>query len=185
MVADLVCGQCQIDPPPYDHAISVFRYEMPIDRLVRDLKFSARLNHARILGELMAERIAADLDSRPLHLVPVPLHQSRWQERGFNQAAELATVLAAQLKLPIAANLCSRQRATIEQSSLSREDRQRNLQGAFTVTGPCPERVALVDDVHTTGSTLAELTRVLRSVGARRIEVWSCARAIHHDPGLE
>lgn len=176
------CGPCQINPPPYDHAISVFRYEVPIDRLVRDLKFRFRLNQAQILGELMAERVVERLSSGALHLVPVPLHGSRLRARGFNQAAEITAALSAQLQLPVAAGLCSRQRATAEQTSLNAEERRRNLQSAFVVDGICPERIALVDDVHTTGSTLAELAHTLRLAGARHIEAWTCARAVHSEP---
>ncbi len=175
--ADQICGACQRQPPPFDGAVAAFVYEFPVDRLIVGLKFQRRLHHARMLGDLLAQRLKPRTSPLPAVLVPVPLHPQRLQGRGYNQALEIARPLGRTLGIPVAGHLCRRTRATSEQSRLSAVERRRNLRGAFSVQGPCPRHVAIVDDVHTTGSTLTEISLVLRQAGAQYIEAWSCARA--------
>ena len=162
----------------WDRVQAPLRYDFPVDRLLRQLKFGRRLPPGRVLGTLMAERLATGLGSMPDVIVPVPLHPARLRRRGFNQAHELARPLAARLHLELAPSLCRRRRATREQARLPTGQRRHNVRGAFEVIGCCEgAHVAIVDDVVTTGSTAAELTAALREAGATRVEVWSCARA--------
>jgi ComF family protein len=171
------CGGCLRRPPRWDSAFALLRYEYPADGLIKVFKYGQRLAVGRVLGELMAERLAG----RPLPalILPVPLHPSRERERGFNQAMELARPLAAELGIGLDAGLCRRVRATPPQSTLDRRNRARNLRGAFVLRRTLnADEVAIVDDVVTTGATAAELTATLRRGGARRIEVWSAARAV-------
>jgi ComF family protein len=110
-------------------------------------------------------------------LVPVPLHPGRLAERGYNQALEIARVLGGGLDLPLDSRCCHRVAATPPQAGLDEVARRRNIRGAFAVHSPLPwSRVAIVDDVVTTGSTVSELARVLRRAGVREIEVWAAAR---------
>ena len=102
-------------------------------------------------------------------VAPVPLHPRRLRERGFSPAAQLARALAREACAPFAPSLLERLRDTRSQTSLSRGDRRRNVAGAFAARGPAPARVWLVDDVATTGSTLAEAAAALRRAGAREI----------------
>jgi ComF family protein len=171
------CADCAVRPPPYDALWAVFSYGPPVDALVRELKFHNALPHARVLGMLIAAHRgpAGDL---PDAVVPVPLSRARFAERGFNQAAEIARHAARHLGLPLRANLLRRPRDTRAQSGLGALDRRANLQGAFAVTASPPARVALVDDVLTTGSTATEATRALKAAGAARVEVWVAARAL-------
>jgi predicted amidophosphoribosyltransferase len=106
---------------------------------------------------------------RPALVVPVPLHPRRLRERGFSPAALLALALAREARAPCAPVLLARLRDTPSQTALSRAARRRNVAGAFAARGPAPARVWLVDDVATTGSTLAEAARALRRAGAREI----------------
>lgn len=172
-----VCGRCLRQPPVFDGAVSVFNYAPPVDEMLQRLKFGRELIHARILGALMAEDLARRTVCLPQVVIPVPLHHRRLAGRGFNQALELARPIAARLGLPLDPYHCLRVRATGEQSRLGAGARRRNVQDAFRVRGGVVRDVALVDDVMTTGHTVAAMAQALRRAGARRIVVWVCARA--------
>lgn len=169
------CGACLKRPPAFDAAFAALDYRAPADRLVTALKFHGRLSHAGLLGELMA----AGLDGRdpPDLIVPVPLHLGRLRERGFNQALEIARPLARRLGVPLDPQTAVRVRATPPQTELDAAARRRNVRGAFAVgPGVAGLRIALVDDVMTTGSTLQELAKIMKRAGAARVEVWVAAR---------
>jgi ComF family protein len=114
-------------------------------------------------------------------LVPVPLHWHRQWRRGFNQSELLCRhlkMICPELKsCAIEHRLIRRQRATAAQSGMNAKQRARNLKGAFTVHKPCDNlRIAVVDDVFTTGATAAAMAHALQAAGARSIEVWCLAR---------
>jgi ComF family protein len=111
-------------------------------------------------------------------LVPVPLHPSRLRERGYNQALEIARPMAARHKIPLAIDAVRRIRATSAQAQLPLRERARNVRGAFIArTRFDGRRVAIVDDVMTSGHTANSLAQCLRRAGAVDIEVWVVARA--------
>jgi ComF family protein len=173
----VVCGQCQRKPPPFRHARAALHYQAPIDRLVLDLKYHRQLDHARVLGELLAARLEAGAD-RPQAIVPVPLHRTRLRERGYNQSLEIARIVARRLKLPIAAGAATRKRATLAQAALPLAQRARNLRNAFATHGDLKGlHIAIVDDVMTSGHTAAALAKALRRAGVKQISVWVVARA--------
>jgi ComF family protein len=174
--AAVPCGACQQKPPTFDRAIAALRYDAPVDRLIVNLKYNGRLNLARALATLLADRIApADA---PDVIVPVPLHRSRLRERGYNQSQELARVLAQRLARPLAPRLATRVRATPTQTSLPLEQRARNVRNAFAVTDDIDGlRVAIVDDVMTSGHTVNALAKAMRRAGAKEVCVWVVARA--------
>lgn len=170
------CGRCQRQPPPYDRTLTALRYEEPVDQLIQSFKFHGRLTAGRLLGELLADAVVAD--ELPQALIPVPLHPARLRERGFNQALELARPLARRFGLPLLTNNVVRVRDTRPQSQLGYRLRVRNVRSVFALSRPLAYRhVALIDDVMTTGSTLAELARVVRAGGAQTVWVWVVARA--------
>lgn len=180
--AEFRCGKCVIRPPPWDRAVAALRYEFPADDLVCRFKFGRDL----CAGAALADELRAVLQGvegpHPDAIVPVPLHRSRFLARTFNQAELLARALGQALGLPVQARLLLRRRRTNAQSGLDASARLRNVRGAFelrrrTAREPMPPHVALVDDVLTTGVTLAECTRVLKRGGARRVSVWVAARA--------
>ena len=156
-----------------------FKYGWPVDQFIRALKFRGDRVYARVLGELIAR---AQLDSgaaMPACLVPMPLHASRYRERGFNQAAEIARYAGASLGVRVESRVLVRSLATQEQSGLSLEDRRRNVRQAFEVVKPLPYgRIALLDDVVTTGSTAMAAIQALTDAGAKEIELWAAARAV-------
>jgi ComF family protein len=176
-----LCGVCQKHPPDFDAATALLHYRAPADYLIQRLKFSGELAIAPLLADMLAEKIAARTTPLPDCLIPVPLHHARLQERGFNQATELARRLGRRLAVPVDRRRCRRDRHTRPQSLTPTRLRRRNLRGAFSVTGELPvdAHIAIVDDVMTTGHTADELARVLRRAGAARLEVWIVARSGH------
>lgn len=173
-----LCSPCCAQSPEYDRAFAPFCYRPPVNFLIRRLKFNGRLSHARLLGELFADARAERGAPWPDCILPVPLHPLRLRERGFNQALELARSAAYRFQIPLLAQGLRRTRYTTPQTQLDARARQTNPRGAFTLEQPLPgSRVALVDDVMTTASTVAECARVLRAGGVADIEVWIIARA--------
>ncbi len=171
------CGACRLSPPPFAHVQSAFRYAYPVDRLLPRFKFHGDL----AAGELLATLMAWSLDPAqcPQALVPVPLHRSRLRARGYDQALELARALARNSTLPVITDALRRIRPTCAQSQLGAKARQGNVREAFRLRpgAALPGHVALVDDVMTTGATVAECARVLRAGGVQRVDVWTIARA--------
>jgi len=176
--SNAICGQCLQKKPKFNAAFCAYRYAYPIDHLIRDFKFRGRLAYGRVLGEVLADSLLnIRMGPLPSLLLPVPLADARFRERGFNQAIELGRVVAARLRIPLRSDLIARIRATREQTGLDAKARRKNLRGAFRIENALlPTHVAILDDVITTGSTANELARVLRRAGAKRIEVWAVAR---------
>lgn len=169
-----------------DAARALFLYEYPVDGLVTALKFHGELACGRVLGTLLARHLLA-LDLRlPQVIVPMPLHAARLGERGFNQAEVIAAHVAARAGLGLDPSLLLRVRATAPQTTLTAAERRRNCRGAFAVRQGrhAPARVALLDDVMTTGSTAAAAAEALRSAGARQVELWVCAVALRGEVAL-
>lgn len=154
-----------------------FKYAYPIDHLVRAMKFRGERVFARVLGELLAREHRARGWELPECIVPMPLHGERLRERGFNQALEIARFAAAALGVRVDSRRLVRRTATREQSGLSLRARRRNVRGAFEAVPPLPHgRIALLDDVVTTGSTMMAAVDALQAAGARQIELWAIAR---------
>lgn len=184
-----LCIACQasfgaaLDPEFVHHGLlrrcyAPFAYAAPLDHLVHSLKYRGQLATGRVLGTLLADRIAElglhrDVDV----IVPVPLHPARHAERGFNQSAEIARHLGRRLQLPVDERLASRRRATRPQVGLHLEERRQNLAAAFLAAAASGRRVAIVDDVTTTGTTLQELAGELLRAGAAAVDAWCVARA--------
>jgi ComF family protein len=171
------CGRCQRTPPPWDAAWAPFRYAWPLDRLETRFKFGRDLAAGRALVSMwQRECLPSPL---PQLIIPVPLHHRRLRERGYNQAWEIARTLARSLHMSCQKDVLQRNRHTDAQTGLDAAQRRRNLRGAFTLQArhALPAHVAIVDDVFTTGTTLAECTRVLKQAGVTRVDVWAVARA--------
>ncbi len=179
-VANETCGQCQQHPPPWDRLWVALDYVFPVEKLILGGKFSEGLHHLRLLAELFIDYWRKQDAIKPDFLLPVPLHPKRLRERGYNQALELARVIGRELNIPIV-HASERTRATVAQTSLNAQQRLRNVKHAFTVHKDFSgARVAIVDDVYTTGSTVAALSAVLRGAGAAHIDVYTMARSLGH-----
>jgi ComF family protein len=169
----------------FDLVCCPWRFDFPVDALVRALKFHGERAYARLLGTLLArERLQCTgplqgAGPLPDLIVPVPLHPTRLRERGYNQAAELARFAARELALPLDRGLLRRARATRGQTGLGAKERTLNVSGAFATTRALRNapRLALVDDVVTTGSTVLAAAAALRAAGAGSVELWVVARA--------
>ena len=172
-----ICGRCQRADPPFDSLIAPYRYEVPCDFMVKRLKFSGALCFGRLIGELLVRHLNDEAQRTPELIVPVPLHSARLRQRGFNQSAQIAIGVAAKLGCKLDNSLLCRTRDTVAQMDLPANQRKRNVRDAFRVGKPVDgARLALIDDVVTTTSTVSELARVLKRAGAAEVQVWSFAR---------
>lgn len=178
-----VCGHCLQFPPPYERCVAGWRYEPPMDFFVRRLKFNKDLAYARLMAQLLADRLVkiyCDQTHKPEVIFPVPLHSKRLRERGFNQAAEIARVISRKLSIPMDITSCVRTKMTLAQAELHAHQRGKNVKNAFTYVPSGPYRhVAIVDDVMTTGHTVTELAKTIQKTSDTRIQVWICARATY------
>lgn len=169
------CGWCQRYAPPFDTTFALWSYQQPVTQLITALKFNHQLKYARLIGELMAERLATH--SLPECIIPVPLHETRLRQRGFNQSLEIARSLGKRLNVAINTRCCIRIKATEAQSSIAKKKRRENLANAFNVEQRfTAAHVALLDDVMTTGCTVKELSMQLKRQGVKRVDIWCCAR---------
>lgn len=172
------CGACQKRPPVFSRTHALYHYARPIDGFVQALKYHRRLELARVFGERLAEALAPRVAGSVDLIVPVPLHRQRLRERGYNQSLELARPIAARLSLPLDYRCLWRTRPTAPQASLALPERQRNVRGAFAAAPSVAKlRVAVIDDVMTTGHTVNAVARCLRTAGAKNVQVWVLARA--------
>ena len=181
---ELPCGHCQLKRPVFAGTTAPYLYTQPVDGFIKRLKFSADRRQLPVLAELMSQPVAQALSrhGRPDLLVPVPLHWRRQWQRGFNQASLLARQLCRHpllrdCSLQVNDQLCSRRRATVAQHGLERAQRRRNIREAFSCCDSVSDlHVVIVDDVMTTGATAEALAQELMNKGARRVDVWCCAR---------
>jgi ComF family protein len=168
------CGACLTDSPPFDATVAVWRYEFPVDRLVHALKYGRRL----ALAELFGDALARQVDGRRIDaVVPMPLAPRRLAERGFNQALEIARWVVHRTGAALVPAAVERVRDTVAQTDLPHAARAANVRGAFACRAPLGgQTVAVIDDVMTSGATVAELARTLKRAGAGRVENWIVAR---------
>ena len=172
------CGACLAEPPHYDASCAAFVYTYPVDTLIQALKYGGQLALAGLFAQELRRRIgpASGIDL----IAPLPLHPRRLAERGFNQAAEIARVLSRLTGIAMDAQLARRVRNTEPQTGLPWRERATNMHHAFACERDLAGlRIAVVDDVMTTGATLDEFARTLKHSGAARVENWVIARTAH------
>ena len=166
-----LCGFCRRGEHNFDFARSALLFTHTLRQIIHHLKYADRVSLANQLGDILSECRRREPFTGNL-VIPVPLHRSRQRQRGFNQAE----LIAARLGLPMATRLLRRKKDTPSQTGLTRNERKRNLAGAFEVRGRVSGTIMVVDDVYTTGSTLNEIARTLKCAGADRVEVLTVAR---------
>ncbi len=155
-------------------------YLSPVDQLILGGKFSARLANLSLLAELFIQYWHTQKIELPEVIIPVPLHAQRLRERGYNQALELAKIIGRSLQVPVDFSSVMRSKATQAQASLPARLRVKNIRHAFELTRPIAySRVALLDDVFTTGNTVRELSQLLRTANVANVDVYCIARTLH------
>lgn len=186
------CGNCIKHKPAFDATIVVTDYVAPADQLVLSLKFNAMLTLAPLMAQLLHERVERMTRSgkpgakfQPTLLTAVPLGPHRLQERGFNQALEIAKPLSALLGIQLNARLLVRVSETQAQTMLPLAQRRQNMRRAFVVPHDAllkvrGQHIGVVDDVMTTGATLDELATTLKRFGARSVTNLVFARTLAH-----
>ncbi len=172
------CGDCREDPPYFSKAISPYPYEGVLAKAIQLLKYEKHSALSKTLVSLcMDELLQLEIDC----VAAIPLHITRLREREFNQSLLLAKEVARCLNRPLIVNLMKRTRETQAQVGLSKNKRKKNIQGAFSVLSPecvVGQRIVLLDDVYTTGSTLKEGAKTLVRSGAKEVVVMAPARMV-------
>ncbi len=176
-----LCGSCISSPPDFDATHAVFLYDFPIDAMMQRYKYGNMLTLCTFFGQMLNEKV--DLKSIDF-IIPMPMHPQRLKERGFNQALEIAKFLDKSKlfgKEKLDYNSAIRQKLTPPQASLPLKERVKNIKGAFAVNGNLAgKRIAIVDDVMTTGASLNELAKTLKKAGAEHVECWIVVRTLPH-----
>ncbi len=184
-----LCRACRVVPPPFVRAVAYGAYAGRMKEAIHALKYDRMEGAVRGLGRMLAEAIGQLAGEAPgeMLVVPVPLHRSKYAQRGFNQARSLAAEAIGFLKkshpewrLTLASRTLMRLRATASQAGLSPRQRRLNVRGAFSVSDPAAvaeRNIMLVDDILTTGATAREAARALIQAGAATVWVATLARA--------
>ena len=181
-IKNQLCGACLSDPPHFDETTCAFRYAYPLDRLVQVYKFNAKLGLLPLFSDAIVRAVRAGVSAPPDLVIPLPLAPKRLAERGFNQSALLGERVSKTLGTRFEARGMLRVRETPPQTGLSRQARLKNVRGAFDCAQRLDgQRVAVVDDVMTTGATLSEAAKALKKSGAAHVSAWVIARAVRDD----
>ncbi len=175
------CEPCREREFAFECACSVGLFEGVLREAIHALKYDLRIAMAEPLAELMARsfpetRLGAKVDL----VIPVPIHRKRMVERGFNQSAELSRIFCKRVSVPLELGVLYKSRETRHQVDLPHDLRVTNVAGAFSVRNAekvMGRKVLLIDDVFTTGSTLNEAAKTLRSAGAGTVYGYTVARS--------
>lgn len=180
LLTGAICGKCLISPSiGSDLVLAAYRYEYPINRLLSDVKFNRDPATASGLGSLAARWLIRQTERRPRPdaIIPVPLHQTRLRQRGFNQSLLLARPVSVLLNIPIVYRGYERIIYTLPQTDLDARARRKNVRGSFRCRHMLHgKHVVIFDDVVTTGATTEAFAKALRGAGADKVEIWALAK---------
>jgi ComF family protein len=177
---DRLCGDCQMDPPPFRRARAalVYDFDGPVGSAIKRFKFGRQLAYLPVLHSWLRSPACRELAAAADLIAPVPLFSRRLKMRGFNQSLLLAQAFPA---ITLTRELLLRIKETRPQVDLKFKDRQANVQGAFAVADRARvkgKNILLIDDIYTSGATVKECARVLKKAGAAQVEVLTVARRV-------
>ena len=179
------CAACRADTIPFDFARSYGSYAGNLRKLIWKFKFEGHRRLSNPLASFLESSLSkAGLPGHPAWIVPVPVHPSRKRTRGFDQTALLSRALSRRLRVPVFRGL-RRVKATRPQPGLTVQERRENVREAFSLCESeqlADRDVLIVDDVWTTGITIAEICRLLRETSVDRIIVVTLARVCRRHP---
>lgn len=166
------CYDCATAKHLYKRGVATFAYDEMVSKSIYKFKYHNRRTYAGMYGKAVAERHRKLIASWNADvLIPVPIHTGKLQKRGYNQAELIAVQLGKWLELPVDSKILKRVRRTKAQKELNKSERKKNLENAFKITSNVVKynKVILVDDIYTTGSTIDECARVLMEAGVKEI----------------
>ncbi|WP_410474679.1 ComF family protein [Guyparkeria sp. TX1] len=174
---DETCAACVGRRSPFERVVAAVDLDPAVRALIHRLKYRQDFSVVPLLQATLIEAVAGQEEAARIDaLVPMPLHPRQRRRRGFNQAWLLADGLARATGVPLLRRGVRRVRDTGSLTELAARARRGALRGAFVADGPIPERVAIVDDVLTTGASAEALAAALRLGGARAVSIWALAR---------
>jgi len=175
--AGTTCGACAARPGPFGAVVAAVDLVPSVRELVHRLKYRQDFSVLPLLQETLRRALLdTPAEALPDALVPMPLHPTQRRRRGFNQAWLLAAGLRHAIDRPLLGSGVRRLRDTPSLTAQTARERRRALEGAFAVERIVPGRVAIVDDVLTTGASARALAAELRRGGAESVAVWTLAR---------
>ena len=181
-VENPLCKDCQKKRRQFHLSRSATPFQGVILECIHLFKYNKKMGLAKPLGDLMLKALCSFWPDLEIDLIlPVPLHPDKEDNRGFNQAYLLARQISKGIKMPAVKGNLQRVVNTASQTSLSPKERLKNVKGAFKVKRPEAlrgKKILLVDDVFTTGATIEECSRALKSAGVREVNVFTLARTV-------
>jgi len=188
----ILCGGCVKQPPNitngFDQALVALHYLPPVSSLVHALKDHDNQAAGRLLAACLYQYIHLNNPDLPQLILPMPLHKQRLQQRGFNQAKVISKLLSKRLGIPLNDRIIKREKDTLSQQELNKQQRRSNLRQAFAVNASASVKkvlekvnhIAIVDDVMTTGASANAVATTLRKAASHElhIDVWCVARTL-------
>ncbi len=172
------CSDCLRRTHSFEAARAVFSYQGALRQSIYRLKYSGKQEYGIVFGQEMARQLGPWIRQRGItRIVPIPLHPSRQRSRGYNQAALPARELGRLMGIPVDERLLYRTKRTAPLKTLTGRERRANLEHAFSVRGTIPpgERILLIDDIYTTGSTADAAAACLMAAGECRVYMLAVA----------
>lgn len=179
------CGDCIKRSHQFTQLHALADYHPPFSILIKQLKYKKNLLAGELLGQIMIQSVRQRFSNNEIqqidYLLPVPLHQKKQRQRGFNQAQIVSQYLSKQLTIPLLVDTIQRHKETAPQEGLSVQKREQNLHNAFAISAGQQHilkdsYIVIIDDVVTTGSTVNSLCQLLRQAGVKRIDIWCVCR---------